>query len=81
MLLAIETMSEEEVDVLMAEAAAKDLEEEVEKVEEEKSKGYVEEALAHMKTEFTSQMSPVTLEIQSGTNYQTIKGRVSLRTR
>ena len=58
-----------------------DLEEEVYEVEEETSNEVVEGALAHMKMELTSQMSPVTLKIQSGPHSQTVQGKVSLRTR
>ena len=40
----------------------------------------MEEELAHMKMGLTSQMSPVTLKIQSGPHSQTIQGKGSLRT-
>ena len=53
----------EEVYVLVAEVAAKETEEEVDEVEEDTDKEVVEEAAAHMKTELTSQISPVTLKI------------------
>ena len=43
----------------------------MENVEEDASEEFVEEAEGHMKMEFSSQMSPVTLKIQSGLKYQT----------
>ena len=53
----------------------------MDKVEQDTSKEVVEGAVVHMKMELTSQMSPVTLKIQSGPHYQTIQGKLSLRTR
>ena len=53
----------------------------MDKVEEDTSKEVVEEVAEHMKMELTSQMSPVTLKIQSGLHYQKIHGKGSLRTR
>ena len=61
-------MTEEEVDVSVAEVAAEDVEEEVDKLEQETAEEVVEEAAAHMKTELESHMSPVTLDIKSGTH-------------
>ena len=81
MLLAMETVLAEEVDVSMADVVAEDVEEEVDEVDEETPKEVVGGAAVHMKMELTSHMSPVTLNIQSGLNYQTIKGKGSLRTR
>ena len=40
------------------------------KVEENTDDEVVEEAGAHMKMKFTPHMSPVTLNIQSGTHYK-----------
>ena len=60
---------------------AEDLEEEVDEIEEETSEEVVEGEVAHMKMELTSQMSPVTLKIQSGPHSQRIKGKGSLRAR
>ena len=80
MLLAAETVATEEVDVSKAEVAAEDVEEQVDEIEADTSKEVVEGAAAHMKTELTSQMSPVTLKIQSGPYYKTIQGKGSLRT-
>ena len=65
----------------MEEVVAEDMDEEVDEVEEDMSKEVVEGASAHMKMEFTSQISPVTLNILSGTYSQTIQGKVSPRTR
>ena len=59
----------------MAEVVADDVEEEVDGLEDDTSEEVVEGAAAQMKTEFTSQMSPVTLKIQSGPNSQTIQGK------
>ena len=42
-------------------------------VEEEMDEEFVEEAAAHMKTEMTTQLSPITLNIQIGPHYQTIQ--------
>ena len=58
-----------------------DMEEEVGEVEEDTSKEVVEGAAVHIKMKLTSQMSPVTLKIQSGSHSQIIKGKGSLRTR
>ena len=80
MLLAVNTMAEEEVDLLMAEVLVEDVEEDVDEVEEDTYKDVSEGAAAHMKMELTSQMSPVTLKIHSGTHSQTIQGKGSLRT-
>ena len=55
----------------MTKDAAQDAGEEMENVEEDASEEFVEEAEGHMKMEFSSQMSPVTLKIQSGLKYQT----------
>ena len=65
----------------MAEIMAEDVEEDLDKVEEDTAEKLVEEAAAHMKMELKSNMSPITLKIQSGTQTQTIKGKESLRTR
>ena len=59
MMMAVETVAEEEVEVSMAE----DVEEGVDKLEEDTSKEVVEGSEMHMKMELTSQMSPVTLKI------------------
>ena len=63
----------------MSEFAEEDVEEELDKVEEETSKEVVEGAAAHMKMELTSQMSPVNLKIHSGPHSQTIQVKGSLR--
>ena len=52
---------------------------EVYKLEDDMSEEVVEEAAIHMKMELTSQISPVTLKIQSGPQSQTIQVKVSLR--
>ena len=70
----------EEVDVSMAEVAAEDVEEEVDEVEEDTAKEIAEGAEAHMKTELISQISRLTLKIQSGPHSQMIQGKVSPRT-
>ena len=51
------------------------MEEEVNKIEEDTSEELAEGSAAHIKMEFTSQMSPVTLNIWSGTHSQMIQGR------
>ena len=51
------------------------MEEEVDKLEEDTSKEVVEGSAAHMKMELTSQMSPITLKIQSGPHPQTMQGK------
>ena len=81
MLLDVETVTAEEVDISIAEVASEDMEEEVEEVEEDISEEFTEEAAAYMKMKLTSEMSPVTLKIQSGLHSQTIHVKVSLRTR
>ena len=81
MILAAETVAEEAMDVLMSEVTAEDVEKEVENLDEDTADEVLEEAVAHMKMELTSQMSPVTLKIQSGLHYQKIHGKGSLRTR
>ena len=58
--------------VSMSEVVAEDVEEEVDKVEEDTPKEVVEGAAMHMKMELTSQMSPVTLRIHSWPHSQTI---------
>ena len=80
MLLAMETVTAEEVSVSMAEVVAEDVEEYVDEVEQETSKEVVEGAAAHMRMELTSHISPVTLKIQSGLHSQRIQGKGSLRT-
>ena len=60
---------------------AEDVEEEVDKVEEEISKEVVEGAASNMKMKLIYHMSPITLKIQSGPHSQTIQGKGSLRTR
>ena len=51
------------MDVSMAEVVAEDVEEEVDKVEEDTSKEAMEGSASHMKMVLTSHMSPVTLNI------------------
>ena len=63
----------EEVDVLMSEDVTEDVGGEVEKVEEDAAKEFVEETAAHIKMGLASQMSPVTLKMHSGPHYQMIK--------
>ena len=65
----------------MTEVVAEDMEEEVDKVDEYTYKDIMEGAAAHMKMELTSQISPVTLSIHSGTHSQTMEGKLSTRTR
>ena len=81
MMIAVETVATEEVDVSMAEFLAEDVEEYVDKVEEDTAEEVLEKAAPHMKMELTSQISPVTLKIQSGPHSQMIQGNGSLRTR
>ena len=57
------------------------MEEEVNDLEEETSKEVVEGEAEHMKMELKSQVSPVTLKIQSRLHSQTIQGKRSLRNR
>ena len=73
MLLDVDTVAAEEVKVSMEEVAEEDVQEEVYKVEENTDDEVVEEAGAHMKMKFTPHMSPVTLNIQSGTHYKKYK--------
>ena len=80
MLLDVETVETEDVEFLMEYVVAEDVEEEVDEVEEETNKAVMEEAAAHMKMELISQMSPVSLKIQSGPHYQTMQGKGSLMT-
>ena len=65
----------------MSEVAAEDVEEEMDKVEEEMVEEVVEKKAAHMKIELISQMSPVTFSIWVGSHSQMIQGRGSLSTR
>ena len=59
----------------MAEVVIEDVEEELDKVEEDTSEDSLEGAVAHTKMELISQLSPVTLNIQSGPHSQTIQGK------
>ena len=81
MILDVEIMASEEVDISVEDVAAEDVEEEVYKVEKDASEEVMEEAVAHTKMVLTSQMSPITLKIKSGTQSKTIQGKISLRTR
>ena len=81
MLLAVETVELEEVDISMSEVVAEDVEEEVKELEEDIFEEVVDWAAAHMKMELIYLMSPITLNIQSGPQSQTIQGKESLRTR
>ena len=81
MILAAETVAEEAMEFLMSEVTAEDVEKEVENLDEDTADEVLEEAVAHMKMELTSQMSPVTLKIWIGLHSETIQGKVSLRTR
>ena len=65
----------------MAEVVTDDVEEDMDEVEEDTYREVVEGSAVHMKMELKSQLSPVTLKIQSGMHYQTIHGKGSLRTR
>ena len=78
--LAMATTVEKEVDVSTAEYAEEDMGEEADEAEEDTDEEVVEEVAAHMKIELVSQMSPITLKIQSGPHYQTIQGKGSLKT-
>ena len=80
MLLDVETVTAEEVEVSVEAAAAEYVEEEVDKVEEDTAKKVMKKGSAHIKTELTYHMSPVTLNIQSGLHSKMIQGRGSLRT-
>ena len=74
--LAVANPTSKDVDASMDEDAADDVGEEADEVEYDTDKGIVEEAASHMKMGLKYQMSPVTLKIQSETNYQTkqVKG-------
>ena len=80
MLLDVETVATEDVDILMEYVVEEDVEEEVDEVEEDTNKEVMEEAAAHMKMELISQMSLVSLKIQSGPHSQTMQGKGSLVT-
>ena len=69
------------MDVSMAEVVAEDVLEDVYKVEEYTSKEVMDGAVAHIKIQFTSHMSPVILKIHSGSHSQTLQVKGSLRTR
>ena len=69
------------MDVSIEEVATEDVEEDVDEVEKYTAEEVVEEAAAHMKVELKSQTSTVTLDIQSGSQSQTIQGKGSMRTR
>ena len=75
MLLAVEIVAAEEVYISMEEFMAEDVDKEVVEVEEDTSEEVVEGAALHMKMELTSQMSPITLKIQSGPHPQTMQGK------
>ena len=81
MLLAVETVAAKEANVSMAEVMVEDVEEYVDKVEEDTSNEVAEGAAAHMKMELTYQMSPVTLRITSGIHSQTLQEKGSPRKR
>ena len=70
----------EKLDVLVSKVATEDNKEEVDEVNEYTAKEIAEEASENIKTELISQMSPVSLKIQSGRHSQMIEGRGSLRT-
>ena len=74
--LAVANPTSKDVDASMDEDAADDVGEEADEVEYDTDKEIVEEAASHMKMGLKYQMSPVTLKIQSETNYQTkqVKG-------
>ena len=57
------------------------MEESLYKAEEDAAEEVVEEVSAHMKMVFTSQMSPVTLKINSRTNSQMIQEKEQQRAR
>ena len=80
MLLAVETVTTEEVGISMAEFVAEDVEEDVDEVKHNTSKEVVEGAAAHTRMELTSHISPYSLKIQSGLHSQRIQGKGSLRT-
>ena len=65
----------------MAEDAPEDMEEELYELDQDAAEEVMEEVVAHMKIELVSQMSPITLKIQSGPHSQTIQGKGSLKTR
>ena len=81
MLLDVDTMAAEEMEVSMEVVVTEDMDEDVDESEEETPEEVMEGLALHMKMEFTSQMSPVTLKIQSGPHSQTIQGKGSLTTR
>ena len=70
-----------DLDVSMTEVVAETVEEEVDEVEEDTSKEFVEGAAANMKMELISKMSHVALKIQSGPHSQTIQVKVSMSNR
>ena len=63
MLLAVETVAVEEVEVLVIEVTAEDVEEDMDEVEEDMAKEVMEEAMGHIKKGLKSHMSPVTLNM------------------
>ena len=65
----------------MEDVSTEDVEEEVDEVEVNMAEEVVEEVAAHMKMELVSDMSLITLKIQSGLHSQTIQGNGSLKTR
>ena len=71
--LAVVTAISEEVNVSMVEHAAEEVEEDVDKVKDDKDKKFVEEAAVHINTDFTSQMPHITLKINSGPHSQMIQ--------
>ena len=70
-LLAVVIAEAEQVDVSMTQDAVEDVGEEVYEVEEKNTEGVVEEEAAHMKMGLISQLSPITLMMQSGLHYKT----------
>ena len=57
----------------MAQVTTEDVQKEVEKVDEYMAEEVVDEAAVHIKMELVSQMSAVTLNLQSGLHSQTRK--------
>ena len=64
--LSVVSAAAEEVDFSMAEDAAEDMGEEVDKLEDYAAKEVMEELAAHMKMILTTHMSPITFNMSSG---------------
>ena len=75
------TTSDEDVEFLTNEDVEKNVGEEVNGVDEAAADEVVEEVKENIKMGLTSQMSPVTLNMQSGTQFRTRQEKLWQRTR